>query len=132
MNNNQNENNNNSSKKPILMVGTIINFILGGVHLVLWIITDRLLKGHSYGPTDRYGDRAKGLTWGEVARIEYLIPILFALFIAMVVTVFLSIKKINPNMPMQEKSKYFSLMTIPAIICGIGSILTVISYLAYH
>jgi len=132
---------------------SIINCILGVIHVIVFFVANKSFEGHKYGSPDRFGDYARGFYSSEIETAGICTLILCAIVAAMIVMIFLQfnnwkLKKDNndnetkenkmPFMITREKTDkkendlsdfdYIALFGVP-VICCIGSIIDLLRLL---
>lgn len=133
----------NAFGQIIFLINSVLASALSLIHLGLYFTAESLLKGHTYGRADRFGDYARGLTHSEVASIDRIIPAMWIIIVALAATWLIN-AKIPNTLPTFDASKQSAPVKRPITykvmeyliiiigICIIGSVWVTIKYAMYN
>ena len=96
--------------------GSIINCILGVIHVIVFFVANKSFEGHKYGSPDRFGDYARGFYSSEIETAGICTLILCAIVAAMIVMIFLQFKFWKPK---KDKLDYGTEKNKNILICPI-------------
>lgn len=121
----------------IYKVSYVIIGILEAIHIIIYFATSALLSGHTYGPRDKYGDYARGLTYSETEAIERNELIMFVILLLLIIVFIFGIYKMEQKNPELDSTnfptinKVLKVELVALFICIIGTVITVIHYSMY-